>query len=133
MSKMKEVANILNVEIGEEFRATGINEDFRITDSRFERLTICNEWVEAPSDILYGLLTGKLEVIKIPWKPKAREKFFTCVRGYYVNQEWWTNCASDLMAYAVGNCFRTQEEAEAHCKKVLDRLQRIYDEGKPLI
>ena len=39
----------------------------------------------------------------------------------------------DLAYYAIGNCFRTGEEAEAHKEEVLARLKKIYDEGKPLM
>lgn len=132
MSKMKEVAALLGVEIGEEFKTTGIDNYCRITDSRFEIITVWSEWIEAPANILYELLKEKREIIKKPWKPKNGEEFFVCLEKGVVADRW-ADCTNDLMVYAAGNVFRTREEAEANRKEVLARLKKIYDEGKPLI
>lgn len=134
MSKMKELAALLGVEIGEEFRITNYSFIYRITGQQVEsRPRGSKDWYDTDGEAIYSVLTGKSEIIKEPWKPKDGEEFFVCMRGYYVHQERWTKCAADLMAYAVGNCFRTQEEAQSHSKEVLERLEKIYDDGKPLM
>lgn len=77
-------------------------------------------------------------VIKKPWKPEKGEWYWratycgiSSIRGASTRQ--WNDEMSDLAYYAVGNCFRTQEEAEKHKDEVLAKLKEVYDSGKPLI
>lgn len=132
MSKMKEVAALLGVEIGEEFGATGKDNTYKITDSGVSYKARGGEWLETFGCTLYELLIGKRKIVKKPWKPKNGEEFFVCLEKGVVADRW-ADCTADLMVYAAGNVFRTREEAEAHSKEILERLQKIYDEGKPLI
>ena len=62
-------------------------------------------------DIIYG----RAEIIKIPWKPKLGECYWT----YYVpdGSDWeasfsvWGDAVLDLCRYKCGIVFRTEEEA----------------------
>lgn len=138
MSKMKAVAALLGVEIGEEFE---INDGyrgsrFRITDEKMEIKSDTDKglrWIEVTGDSLYELLTGQRKIIKKPWKPKKGEQYWCATTYCGAPQCEWQDRMSDLAYYAIGNCFRTEEEAEAHKEETLARLKKIYDEGKPLI
>ena len=133
VSKMKEAATILGVEIWEEFKVTGIDNYYRITDSRFEAISLLSgEWVEAPASVLYELLTGNREIIRKPWKPKDGEQYW-CATYCGVLPNEWQGGMMDLAYYAVGNCFRTEEEVDTHKAEILARLEKIYEDGKPLI
>ena len=69
---------------------------------------------------------------KKQWKPKKGEEFFVCFYDDVITGVW-SDCTADLMTYAAGNVFRTRNEAEEHKEEILARLEKIYDEGKPLI
>lgn len=139
MSKMKEVAEILGAEIWEEFKVTCSDDDYRITDSRFEALPVCREgvrltvhWVEAPASILYDLLTGRRKIIRKPFKPKKGEEYWSVTYGSASSAEWHGS-VTDLMYYAIGNCFVSKEEADANYKEVTARFEKIYADGTPII
>ena len=66
---------------------------------------------------LYYLLNGAFTIKRKPWKPKESDTY------YYVNQEghvisfrWW-NTYTEILLYKLGNCYRTEEEAEANRDK----------------
>lgn len=131
MSKMKEVAETLGVEIGKEFKVSYADSYYRITDSRFESLTVLGGWIEAPADILYDLLTGKREIIRKPFKPKKGEDYW-CVTYCGASPVVWHGSVPDLMYYAEGNCFETKKEAEANYKKVIERLEKVFYDSIPM-
>lgn len=59
-NKMKEVANILGVELGEEFKIKGVKSIYKLTKGG---LLVCNTY--APSKILCDLLKGEHEIEKL--------------------------------------------------------------------
>lgn len=133
MNRMKEVAALLGVEIGEEF---GIEElldtAYRLTEMALEEKVDGGTWEATSGYNLQLLLNGTRQIIKKPWKPASGEQYWFLVQDATA---WavWGGSMMDMTRYAVGNCFRTEEEAEAHKEEVLARLKKIYDEGKPMI
>lgn len=125
MNYMKQIAQMLGVELGEEFYlkstlngkycSSGKNKTtFKLSESgvkyKFIRNTNNYEWCSLDA-ILAEVLTGSLEIVKKPWKPSHG------LRYYYVrldktldytifNSEFYWN----VLAYTLGNCFRTKEE-----------------------
>ena len=67
MNHMKEVAQLLGVEIGEEFMIEGhsSNIKYRLTEETIEYLSSCDHWFSI-SSTLNKLLNGKYEVVKLP-------------------------------------------------------------------
>ena len=68
-----EIAHMLGVEIGEEFKVKGDDEyTYRFTSNEL-KLTYAND-IEmstiATNKALIALLNGEDEIIKMPWKPK---------------------------------------------------------------
>lgn len=110
---MAEVAKMLGVEIGQVFHIK--NSDSWIYRLNFQGLeTKCqeNEWLEC--NLLPKLLNGELEIIKLPWKPKYGDKYYT----YYTNgEEWliwdntWSSDVSDYARLKSGIVFRTSQAA----------------------
>lgn len=138
MSKMKEVAKILGVEIGEEFSVTKSGYTYRLTESGMETISmggisLGGKRIETSGYMLCELLAGRKTIIKKPWRPKYGEQYWCATTYCGASFCEWQDRMSDLAYYAVGNCFRTKEEAEAHEEEVLARLEKIYDDGKPLI
>lgn len=136
MSKMKEIAALLGVEIGEEFEINGYHGSrFRIADEKMEIKSDTDQglrWTEVAGDSLYELLTGRRKIIKETRKPKNGEKYW-CATYFGASPCEWQGGMSDLAYYAIGNCFKTETEAEANSKEVMARLEKIYADGKPLI
>ena len=66
MNHMKEVAQLLGLEIGEEFRIEGhsSNNIYRLTEENIEYLS-CGHWFSI-SSTLNELLNGEYKVVKIP-------------------------------------------------------------------
>ena len=115
-----EVAKLLGVEIGEEFKVKEMPNDIYKFDEDgnlryFNRRG--QEWLITTTNTLCKVLNGKSEIIKLPWKPKVDEKFWTVENdGVYINT--WDNDMSDFMYLKCGNCFRTKEEAEANADRI---------------
>lgn len=106
------IAKELGVEIGEEFAIKRqqllkyrFNNDvleFEIRDGVWERS---------------GLLVTELndiEVIKLPFKPKENEKYWTYFGDkFFVDYTVWANTPFDYGLESIGCVFRTKEEALA--------------------
>ena len=118
---MAEVAKMLGVELEEIFEIE-INEyksfQFRFTEGGFQGFN-GKTWTTDTISLSYlnSLLTGKYTIKRKPWKPKESDTY------YYVNQEghaisfrWW-NTYTEILLYKLGNCYRTEEEAEANRDK----------------
>lgn len=76
------------------------------------------------------LFSDNVKIIKKPWKPKEGERYWY-VTGFIdwdIKQEPWVGNGIDLSRYLIGNCFKTEEEAEKHKDDVLKVLH-----GEPLI
>ena len=64
------------------------------------------------------------------WKPKDNEDYYVIFSCGDINCMAWYNDGFDNDRYALGNCFKTQEEAEwaVEYLKVKAELQRFADE-----
>lgn len=132
---MEEVAKILDLELGEEFKIKRYTDNdsscYRITLNGLEFKTSASaiKWFKSHDDTFHEICTGNIQIAKLPFKPKVGEKYwYVC----WVNEPPyvdWTKCVYSSYDYGkinLGNCFRTQEEAEANKFKIYERLT-----GKP--
>lgn len=122
---MPEVAKLLGVEIGEEFKVNfnditycGAKEArARITKNDFQLLhQISCQWVDF-NGLMLRLIKGEFEIIKLPWKPKNSEEYWI-VEEDMIFLKMWESDMSDFMYLKCGNCFRTKEEAEANADRI---------------
>ena len=114
---MPEVARMLGVEIGEEFR---INLCPNVL-FKFDMNGILAQeqgeasWHSANHGMLQELIYGSFEIMKLPWKPKtgATYYYFINLSGKWtVHSRWWSESPSEYALYKAGWVFRTKEEAE---------------------
>lgn len=121
MSKnlIPEIAQMLGVELGEEFKIKGREElTYRFASDGL-KLTYDNniELSDIAAKVAFvALLTGKDEIVKLPWKPKAGNEYysFSCARkDWFVRKQQWTNHPLDLALLDKGWVYRSKEEAEA--------------------
>lgn len=137
MSKnlIPEIVKMLGLQLGEEFKVEGYDElTYRFAGDGL-KLTYDNN-IEL-SDIackaaFTALLAGKDEIIKLPWKPKQDETFYTFGihatenKWVVVSVKWWDN-VKNLALYKIGWIYRSQAEAEAALPAVAKELGVEYE------
>lgn len=123
MSKnfIPEIAKMLGVEIGEEFKIKGYEEWFYKFDNDRVLMFKHNDDVKmpvAPVSVyvaFLALLRGECEIIKLPWKPKKGKTYYTFELSggkWIVHLLWWVGNPNDYALLDKGWVFRTKEEAE---------------------
>jgi hypothetical protein len=73
-------------------------------------------------------LLNQPEEKKGKWKPEEDEDYWLVElisSGYDVEDYSWQNDKFDLYNYLTGNCFKTEQEAEAHAKRKNDQLEML--------
>ena len=123
MNYMNQIAQMLGVELDEEFYLEDITEGYYITydnDKVVFKLSnsgllrkdkhIVSGWIENHPHLL-GLLTGRYTIVKKPWKPEDKEIMYYIGLNRSINQTWFNAKGGfTLLMYSLGNCFRTKEE-----------------------
>ena len=115
-----EIAKLLGVEVGEEFKIKGYKLTYMITDDKWLMATDDSpETGWTPANTLFvDLLNGDAEIVKLPWKPKEGEKYW----GFWyssLDDAWvlclynWGNNPADFAFYKAGWVFHTKKEAKA--------------------
>ena len=124
MNYMKQVAQMLGVELGEEFYLEDVTDGYYFSDDNFKKVTFRlsdtgmfrkdrnteTGWKDLTC-YLMAILTGRYTIVKKPWKPEENEEYY-CVNAnknidtfhFDISSAW------DLISYSLGNCFRTKEE-----------------------
>lgn len=120
---MADVAKMLGLELGEEFKINLCpNELFK-----FDMNGILAQeqgeasWRSANHGILYELIYGSLEIVKLPWRPKPGEYYYTYNSLWEIINVSWRDDLYDLCWQKLELVFRTEEEA-------LKERSRIYKE-----
>lgn len=129
---MSEVARMLGVELGEEFKIKGYDGlTYKLTDNGLELTTVDGQktkWFDHGA--LNSLLKGKMEIVKLPWKPKKGEDYYTfgsVSERWEAIQQTWTNHPFDLALIDKGWVYRTQKEAEAALPAVAAEMGVEYE------
>ena len=121
---MNQIAKMLGVELDEEFYLEDVTDGgyyitydndkvvFKLSNSGILRKDKhVNGWIDVTHNYLPELFTGRYAIVKKPWKPSHG------LRYYYVRLDktldytiFNSDCYWDVLAYTLGNCFRTKEE-----------------------
>ena len=130
MNYMKQVAEMLGVELGERFGIKGEAENYRLTQYG---LIKCEEeettYDQTTSDEeLTQLLSGCKKIVKLPWKPKCGKVYYYVRADGDVEGSVWGEHTFDILCYLVGNCFHSEAEAEAHKDEMLKRMKGVMCE-----
>ena len=124
MSKnlIPQIAHMLGVELGEEFKIKGYD-DSNTRTYKFTAQGLRVKLVEHPEATEFNalaafnsLLVGDIEIIKLPWKPKERDIFYSFDFTYGklgVKSDLWAGVSCDYALLDKGWVFPTREEAEA--------------------
>lgn len=130
------IAHLLGVELGEEFQIKnfdGLTYKFNLDGLS---ATPDNRTYVSAANALVALVIGKLEITKLPWKPKKDHVYYS----FYVdwkddgeNYMWkvtkyfWTDSFLDFAAFKAGWVFRTREEAKAALPSVAKESGMKYE------
>jgi hypothetical protein len=133
---MDKVAEMFGVEIGEKFiikNGYGViggeenPQKYYLDENGYLHCTKTGYPVR--SNLLSCLLADKTyEIVKLPWKPKTGNKYCFIGTSGVIHSTTWINCAADIALYAMGNCFRTKAEAEAHKPEILQKMKEVMGE-----
>ena len=117
---MPEIAKMLGVEVGEIFKMTDYNSLYRFTERGLEFKGTAG-W--CLSERIEWLLTGRNEILKLPWQPKTNEAYYRPAYKFFgVASEVWTDNPYDYAFKEAGMIFKTKEECEA----ALPALRKKY-------
>lgn len=125
---MSEVAEILEVELGEVFRTDNCRSVaemyYRLTEDGLEQSDTPNgEWEDGDEWILALLLTGEADIIQLPWKPQKGKQYY--IPRITTNQEYmydiycWDDNDYDKVYYRMGLVCRNTGEAIELAQKML--------------
>lgn len=135
MSKnlITEITKMLGVEIGEKFKVKGYNG----VTYRFDADGLKENYDNPPNEIwtfanamLGSLLAGKLEIIKLPWKPKEGDIFYTFDFTYGkwgVKLDMWAGAPWDYALLGKGWVYRTRAKAKVALPVVATELGVDYE------
>lgn len=117
---MPEIAKMLGVELGEIFKMTNYNSLYRFTERGLEFKGTAG-W--CLSERIEWLLTGRNEILKLPWQPKEGDRYYFPATDFqYSCPETWDNHPIDFALKEAGMAFKTKEECEA----ALPELRKKY-------
>ena len=125
---MSEVAELLEVELGEAFQIDNCRSVaelyYRLTEDGLEQSDTPNgEWNEGDEWILALLLTGEADIIQLPWKPQDGKQYYTPHITVYSENMYdiycWDGNDYDKERYRMGLVCKTSAEAIKLAKKML--------------
>ena len=122
-SKMREVARLLGVELGERFRTKNTHNDcgWWFDEKRIhckKKGVIITKPVEnlQCAITLFNLLHGIDSIRRVPWRPYDGDGYFFVdwgkEPGIFVFHSHWKGCAYDYLLLRARNCFKTEDEAD---------------------
>jgi hypothetical protein len=115
---MPQIAQMLNIELNEEFKIHGMNNIFKLTERG-----LCDKHNNPCPNVLTALLSGKRTAYIPPFIPTSGDKYFHIALGKKIWETEWTNCPLDYYRLATSNIFKTREKAKEH----IDEITELYE------
>lgn len=129
------IAELLGVELGEEFKIKGYDGlIYKLTDAGLELTTVDGQktkWFDHGA--LNSLLKGKMEIVKLPWKPREGQTVYSFyARGIssvleVIRFVWVGSVVSHQALVKAGWVYRTRAEAEAALPAVAEEMGVEYE------
>lgn len=137
MNYMKQVAENLGVKMGERFDIdcnTCIAVDCYFDENGLRDDKDCIKHIPYA---LTDLLNGRNKIIKKPFKPRNGDKYYLVIIrqiGSEISFEISSNTyidssVFDLMALSMGNCFRSEAEAEEHKDEIIAKFREVIGDA----
>ena len=120
-----EIAKMLGVELGEEFKVVSKEGNEQICNFTMAGL-FEHDNKESGSynkELLAEIVCNNAEIVKLPWKPKKGDVYYTFVwtgidSPCTLISYKWDGCVTDIALLKAGWVFRTRQEAVAALPKV---------------
>lgn len=130
-----QIAKLLSVELGEEFKVVNRGGSEYICSFTLAGLSVNDGLSEYyDKELLVEIVYGDVKVVKLPWKPKEDEAYYTFganIRGVWrvILKPCWKGKTYPvgLALYAKGWIYRTRAEAEAALPAVAKELGVDYE------
>ena len=137
MNYYKQVAEMLGLELGQEFILTdsyGKRKDeytYQITKNGFlYKSQINDDWYGERSETIERLLEGYDKAVPKPWKPKYGDAYWKWATNLELTQfKRWNDASVDFACWKLGNCFKTREEAQSKGKEIMEQIMKEYKEA----
>ena len=128
----EEIANQYNISLEEEVivEEKGVDIIYEFTE---KGLVCVSPSDELPSiNTLHRILSGEFSIVPLPWRPEIGDEYWSVsmsCNGTLISESFtWNEDMIDLCSYYCGNCFKTQEEAQAQSSDILAKLWKYYHE-----
>lgn len=134
MNYYKKVAEMLGVELDEEFNLKG-NYTGEINNCRYKitqegLMYNCGRMKWTRSNLLLSIINGTYSVVKLPWKPKNGEAYWKWDTYVEMAQfKRWNGASTDFACWKLGNCFKASEEAQSKGKEIMEQIKKEFDEA----
>lgn len=132
-----EIVKKWDVELNEEFKVD-------IYGDRIFKITESGVWEKKSDDdgymweeqlvVLRELLIGDIQIVKLPWKPKRREKYWTFDGStmcswvvWEVMPTEWNDWPCDYAALDKGWVYRTEDDAQSALPVVAKEMGVLYE------
>ena len=120
-NRIAEVAKMLGVELDEVFFFKGRSGCYtyypktrlKFTENGLKESADRTSWHSAAAWVWKGLITGALQIVKLPWKPSYGEAYYmpSVVNSDKYLKLFWTGSEGDKSSYQQGLVYKTKEEA----------------------
>lgn len=136
MNYYKQFAEMLGLELEQEFVL--IDDDGKRKNKYTYKFTEDGVLYKSPTFVNWSvnslgtvgsLLNGDVKAVPKPWKPKYGKAYWYCNDAKRVDWTCWNSKVLDLLNWKIGNCFRTEEEAEAKGKEIMEAIRKEYEEA----
>lgn len=129
-----QIAQMLGLELGEEFKIKGREYIFHFVDNGLIAYRTDGSVLPYENCLAHflWLINGEEEIIKLPWKPKKRERYWT-FNVFFESGKWvttsfvWGDEVFDNAVFKVGWVYRTREEAQAALPAVAREMGVDYE------
>lgn len=126
MNLISKIAEMLGVEIGEEFQIMPLEGIYRLSDFGLQtKLSQKSGERWESSKYITPLLTGQYQIKKIPFEPKDGEHYWYVLWNkdeLGTSTSIWRENIDHYQSKYCGNVFRKQSEAEAHKYEIYEKL-----------
>ncbi len=127
MNLMPEILEKLGVEVGERFDIKGDGRIGFVNIHFDETYCLWDKEQKNINEIILLIIVGEYEIIKKPWKPKNHEWVFVVnANGEVECLDFLRNLVAHTALVAMGNCFKTRQEAEAAKPEMLKKMKEAW-------
>lgn len=134
MNYYKKIAEMLVVELGEEFNLKEnttkniIRPRYKITQEGLMCSTGGEKWNRSSS--LLAIFSGAYSIVKLPWKPKKGEVYWYYSEAFqHAFASEWIGSLCDLLYWKSGNFFKTKKEANEKGYVLWKELEKEYEKA----